>query len=127
MPYIIYIVAIVVFMPLALAMVSGALRMKQCEKFDNNNPRQQMNQLTGSAARALAAQQNAWEAAILFIGAVFVAHLKDTPLESLALAGVVFLVARLAHAFCYLFNFATPRSVCFIIGFLTCLYIAFLA
>ena len=125
MPYIIYIVAIVVFMP--LAMVSGALRMKQCERFDNNNPRQQMTQLTGSAARALAAQQNAWEAAIVFIGAVFVAHLKDTPLESLALAGFVFLIARLAHAFCYLFNFATPRSVCFIIGFSTCLYIAFIA
>ncbi len=122
----IYILNAVIVMPIVLAAVSNGLRKMYCEKFDNNNPRQQMAQLEGLPARALAAQQNAWEAAIIFMGAFFVAYLKNVPLEQLDTTAIVFLVARILHAVFYLVNWGTLRSVIFGVGIYACLHIAFM-
>ena len=66
---------IVAFIPLILAGVGGYLRLQQLGKVDNKHPRTQALELTGAAARTLAAQANAWEATALFTVSVVIAHL----------------------------------------------------
>jgi len=57
---------IAVLTPYVLAGIGGYHKGKQLGKVDNNNPRAQAAQLTGAGARAVAAQQNAWEALAVF-------------------------------------------------------------
>ena len=53
-------------LPIALSWVGGYFRMQQFGKVDNKNPRAQSAGLEDTGARAVAAQQNAWEALALF-------------------------------------------------------------
>ena len=48
--------------PYVMAFISGYFRKKQFGKVDNQNPREQYAKLEGVGARAVAAQQNSWEA-----------------------------------------------------------------
>ena len=57
---------IAVLLPYVLAFIGSYHKGKQFGKVDNNNPRVQSAQLTGVGARAVAAQQNAWEALAVF-------------------------------------------------------------
>jgi uncharacterized MAPEG superfamily protein len=83
--------------------------------------------LTGTGARAYAAQQNAWEALPVFATAVFVAHLAGADPGRSAIASVVWVVARSAHAFFYLSDLATFRSLAFLVAFGSCLWLFWLA
>ena len=53
---------IVIAIPYLLAGLGGYLRYRQFGAIDNKYPRSQMAQAEGAAARAIAAQGNAWEA-----------------------------------------------------------------
>jgi uncharacterized MAPEG superfamily protein len=100
--------------PYVLAGVGGYFRGRQPGGFDNRNPREQATGLAGAGARAYAAQQNAWEALAVFTAAVLTAHaLRADPAMSsnLAIAWVAF---RVAHAVCYLADWATVRSLTFV-------------
>ncbi len=107
---------VVAVMPYVLAALGGYFRMKQLGSLDNNHPRIQATQLEGIAARAWAAQQNAWEALAVFGTAVIVAHLAHADAEASATASLVYLATRFAHPVLYLANLATVRTLVFIVG-----------
>jgi uncharacterized MAPEG superfamily protein len=107
---------IVAILPYLLAGLGGYLRVKQLGHADNNHPRLQASQLTGPAARALAAQANAWEALGVFGTVVIVAHLVGADPQTSATASLIYLATRLAHPVLYISNFATARTLVFTVG-----------
>jgi uncharacterized MAPEG superfamily protein len=118
---------VAIFMPYVLAGTSVYFRAQQFGAVDNNQPRVQAAALTGAGARAWAAQQNAWEALVVFGLSVFVAHAAGADPGSSALASEIFVVARVAHAFCYLADLATLRSLSFGVAMGCCLWLFGLA
>lgn len=107
---------VVAVLPYVLAAIGGHLRMKQLGRLDNEHPRIQALQLEGIAARALAAQANAWEALAAFGVAVLVAHVVVADPAASATASVVYLATRIAHPVLYLANLATLRTLVFVVG-----------
>jgi len=103
-------------MPIVLAWVGGYFRQKQLGVVDNKQPRAQYVLLKGAGARAVAAQQNAWEALAIFTVAVFVAHLAGADAATSALAAEIFIVARVFHAVFYIADKDALRSLAFIVG-----------
>lgn len=99
-----------------LAVTGGVLRIVQLGRLDNHYPRDQALLLKGIGARVWAAQSNGWEALAGLTAAVAVAHLAGADADASALAALVFVAARIAHALCYLSNLATLRTVVFLIG-----------
>jgi uncharacterized MAPEG superfamily protein len=116
-----------VLIPYVLAMTGGYFRMKQFGSVDNKHPRAQAAALEGAGARAWAAQQNAWEALPVFASAVFVAHLAGADPQSSATAAVVFVVARVLHPVAYIANVDVARSLVFLVGLGSCVWLFVLA
>ncbi len=107
---------IVAIVPLLLAFTGAYLRQSQLGVFDNNNPREQVRQLTGVGSRAYAAQQNAWEALAVFTAAVVAAYIGQADPGTAATLGMSFVGFRVLHAVFYLMDQATLRSLSFIGG-----------
>ncbi len=107
---------VVAVLPYVLSVVSGTLRFQQTEAFDNKHPRQQMTTLHGAAARALAAQQNAWESLGFFTAVVALAELAGADPARTASPALLFLVTRLLHPVLYLANLDVLRSLVFMVG-----------
>lgn len=122
MPNIFTVLFVVALLPMVLACVGGYLRSKQPEGFDNQHPRQQQAQLTGMAARVLAAQKNAWEALTLYTAASVLAYVSGIYLDTLAYPATLFLLSRLLHPVFYAFNMDKLRSLVFTVGLLATLY-----
>jgi uncharacterized MAPEG superfamily protein len=114
---------VAVLLPYVLAGIGGYHKGKQFGKVDNNNPRAQAAQLTGAGARAVAAQQNAWEALAVFTASLAAAFFAGVAPESIALPALLFVAARIAHAACYLADLATARSTSFLVATAMCLWI----
>lgn len=112
---------IAALMPYVLAGVGARYRIQQLGSLDANHPRVQARELEGIAARAYAAQQNAWEALTIFGLAVVVAHLARADPGWSATAAVVFVVARILHPILYISDQAALRTLAFIVGLLSCL------
>ena len=111
--------------PTLLAFTGGFLRHKELGKADNKNPRQQYAQATGIVSRAFAAQQNAWEALILFTAALAASYIAGVPQEQLATVSLVFVVARVLHAVFYLADRDALRSLAYLValGSVICIFI----
>ncbi len=123
MSVVLWCLVVAVVIPYVLAGVGGYLRVKQFGTLDNRNPREQAQQATGAAARAVAAQQNAWEALAVFTAAVvsaFVTEANPATASTLALAWVGF---RVLHAAFYLADLATLRSLVFIGGMVCAIWL----
>lgn len=116
-----------ILMPTFLALVSEYMRFKQFEKYDNAHPREQSASLTGGGARAWAAQQNAWEALMMFAPAVFIAHIAGADAQQSAYAAITFCMARVLHAAFYLFDLSTLRSLSYMVALGSCLWLFWLA
>ena len=114
-------------LPIMWSWVSGYYRNKQLGTVDNKNPRAQNAQLTGAGARAVAAQQNAWEALAIFTAAVFVSHSLGANGEQAATASMVFIAARVLHGVFYLMDKDVLRSLSFLVGFGCSLWLFFMA
>lgn len=108
-------------LPYVIAGTGARLRIEQLGSLDVEHPRVQALELRGVAARAYAAQQNAWEALALFTAAVAVAHLAGADAGWSAVAAIVFLVARVSHWVFYLRNVVPLRTLSFVTGALCCL------
>jgi len=108
-------------LPVVIAGIGAKLRIDQLGSLDNHHPRVQAGELRGTAARAYAAQQNAWEALAVFTAAVMVAHLARADSEASAMAALVFVVARVLHAVAYIADQPPVRSTAFLVGMLCCL------
>lgn len=124
---VLYVLFILAVAPVFLAGIAVRCRLKQFGSIDNNHPRLQQGQLEGVGARAMAAQQNAWEAAIVFVTTVFIAFAAGVSLQALTLPALLYLLFRVLHAAFYLMNLATLRSLVFCGGLFTCVYIVGLA
>jgi uncharacterized MAPEG superfamily protein len=118
---------IAMIMPLVPSGVGNMQRKKQFGAMDNHNPRLQAAQLTGIGARAVAAQQNCWEALMMFTAAMVAVHVKAADIHTLpqmaSVASVLFIAARCSFIFCYLTDRAPMRSASFGIGFASCIWL----
>ena len=114
-------------MPYLMACVSGYYRQKQLGKVDNQNPREQYTQLQGAGARAVAAQQNSWEALAIYSAALLSVAASGVVVEHLALAAIIVLVARLFHAAFYLANIDKLRTLAFAIALAPSLYLFYMS
>lgn len=114
---------IAVLMPYVLSGIAGYHKTRQFGKLDNNNPRAQAAQLTGTGARAMAAQQNAWEALAVFTASLAAAFFAGVEAVSLTAPALLFVAARVAHAACYLSDLASARSGSFFVATIACLWI----
>ena len=110
-------------MPYVLAGVSGYFRQTQLGSVDNNNPRQQAAQLEGAGARAVAAQTNAWEALAVYTATLVLAFHLGADAASLATPALVLLASRVVHAVAYVADIATLRSLAFMVGIGSCIWI----
>lgn len=103
-----------VVIPYVLAGIGGYLRTRQFGRLDNNYPRIQAGQATGAAARAHAAQQNAWEALGVFTAAAFCAWVSQADAAYAANLAVAFVFFRIIHAVLYLADLASLRTLSFV-------------
>ena len=103
--------------PIILSWVGGYFRMQQFGKVDNKNPRSQSAALESTGARAVAAQQNAWESLAVFIAGVVALHARGAISDVAGTLAVVWVVARILHAVFYLIDLDILRTLAFILSF----------
>lgn len=87
--------------------------------FNNHSPRIFLHNLTGWRARAHWAHLNGFEAFLVFLGGVFVAHSLGMPQALMDKLALVFISARILYSICYLTNKSTLRSLFWFVGFLS--------
>jgi uncharacterized MAPEG superfamily protein len=85
-------------------------------RLDNNNPRDWAQTLDGYRRRAYAAHQNSFEAFPFFAAAVLAAMLTAVPAGQLDVLALVFVAARIGYTVCYIQDWATPRSLLWIVA-----------
>ncbi len=123
MPTLFEVLFIVSLFPITLAVLGGYLRYKQFGRFDNHYPRLQQGQMSGIGARVLAAQKNAWETLVFYTVMCVLAFVSGLGLSEFSYAAFLFLLSRIAHPLFYILDMATYRSLVFMIGWFSCLYI----
>lgn len=97
------------------------------DRYDNRNPRAWLAQLAGYRARAHAAQHNSWEALTVYAAALLAAAIAQVPDNTIAMVAGIFLVARIAYLVCYLADLATLRSLVWVAGFGSCVWLIVVA
>ncbi|MBY5930742.1 MAPEG family protein [Halomonas sp. DP8Y7-3] len=110
-------------LPILLAWIGAAWRVRQFGHLDNRHPRAQQAVMEGIGARLHAAQSNAWEALIVYLSTAVVAMGAGADLNSLDMPALVFLASRLLHPIAYALDWQWIRSGVFAIGMLACLVI----
>lgn len=110
-------------MPYVFAAISHYYRKKQLGKVDNQNPREQYSQLQGPGARAVAAQQNSWEALGIYSAALLAVVASGLDVKYLAEAAIIVLIGRLLHGAFYLSNLDKLRSLAFVFAVAPCFYL----
>jgi uncharacterized MAPEG superfamily protein len=120
-------VLFIILIPFALALINDYVRYREFGVFDNNHPRQQTAQLTGTGARIWAAQENAWEALMIFVPSVLIAHAVGADASESATAAIVFCGARVMHSIFYICNFAMLRSLSYLVALGCCLWLFWLS
>jgi uncharacterized MAPEG superfamily protein len=114
-----------VLIPSVLAVFGTFSRMRQFGAIDNKDPRGQSAKLEGVGARAVAAQQNAWEALAVFIAGVVAFSVQGGDPEAASTWALVWVVARIGHALCYLANLDVLRSLIYFVGLVAALALFF--
>ena len=114
---------IIIAIPFVLAGVGGYFRRSQLGSLDNHSPRQQARELSGAGARVYAAQKNAWEATAVFTAAVLTAHVVGADPRMSCWLAMAFVAFRVLHAICYIADWATPRSLTFIGGLVSAVWL----
>ncbi|HET8871437.1 MAG TPA: MAPEG family protein [Aquabacterium sp.] len=116
------VVAAAVLPVLTVGMAKAASRgPRKAGGYDNHNPRQWEEKLEGWKQRAVAAQNNGFEALPLFAAAVLMAqqaHADQGKIDTLAMA---FIAARVAYVAIYLKDWATLRSLVWAVGVGLCI------
>lgn len=109
-----YIILAACLLPYAFTMIaklSGGFTLR-----DNQNPREFLAKSTGLAARANAVQQNSFESLPLFLTSVLMAEYLVTPAVITYYLSLAYLVLRLFYGLAYLANFATLRSILWLLS-----------
>lgn len=113
---IIYLILIACLLPYAFTMI--AKKAAGFKARDNQNPREFLAKSTGLAARAHAVQQNSFESLPLFIAAVLMAEYMVVSQAIVMTLGIAYIVLRIAYGICYLANWATLRSIIWLLSML---------
>ena len=93
---------------------------------DNQNPREFLAKTTGLAARANAVQQNSFESLPLFIAAILMAEYMVVHQSVIMTFGTAYIILRILYGICYLANWATLRSIVWILSLLCPICLLFL-
>ncbi|HET8694544.1 MAG TPA: MAPEG family protein [Aquabacterium sp.] len=116
------VVAAAVLPVLTVGMAKAASRgSRKNGGYDNHNPRQWEERLEGWKQRAVAAQNNGFEALPLFVAAVLMAqqaHADQGKIDTLAGA---FVIIRVLYVAIYLKDWATLRSLVWAAGVGVCI------
>jgi uncharacterized MAPEG superfamily protein len=118
---------VITFLPFVLGMVGGYFRKQQFGVADNKLPRLQQQQMVGIGARAMGAQQNAWEALMMFTPIVLIAQVAGIDPVKAGLTGIIFVVVRLLHAIFYFADIDKLRSLSFVLGLICLIRLVVLA
>lgn len=113
---IIYLILAACLLPYVFTLIAkkaGGFKAK-----DNQNPRDFLEQSTGVAKRAHAVQQNSFESLPLFIAAVLMAEYLVMPQSLIMTFGIGYLIFRVLYGICYLANWATLRSIMWLLSML---------
>jgi uncharacterized MAPEG superfamily protein len=110
-------------MPYLFAVISHYYRKQQLGRIDNQYPREQITHLQGAGARAVAAQQNAWEALAIYGAALLAVVASGLDVKYLAEAAMIVLIARVLHGIFYLTNLDKLRSLAFLVAIAPCFYL----
>lgn len=103
---------ITMFLPIFCAGIAKA----GGDGYDNARPRDWLARQEGFRARAVAAQQNSWEALIIFGLAVLAAHTVAGPRDAVDQFAVAFVLARVGYIVAYIANWALVRSLVWLLG-----------
>jgi uncharacterized MAPEG superfamily protein len=82
--------------------------------YNNNTPREYLNELTGWPKRAYWAHLNSLEALPQFFGALIVAHTTGMPQFYIDLSAIVFLSLRIIYGVFYILDYSWCRSYCWL-------------
>ena len=113
---IIYLILIACLLPYVFAMI--AKKTAGFKAKDNQHPRDFLAKTTGLAARANAAQQNSFESLPLFIAAIIMAEYMVISQTVIMTFGMAYIVLRILYGICYLANWATLRSIVWLLSLL---------
>lgn len=112
-------------LPILLAWVGAYYRIQTFGKLDNKHPRAQASGLEGAGARAVAAQQNSWEALAVFTAGVVALGLRGGDEGVATILALVWLAARVLYALFYLANLDALRTLVFIVSLVCSLALFF--
>jgi uncharacterized MAPEG superfamily protein len=115
-PYLALIIAVALIYIPRIFVAYG--QSKQPEGYDNAHPRTQQSKLTGFAARAQGAHQNAIEAFAPFAAGVLACKVSGVDADEVALLSIAFVVLRAIYVVLYLKNLPTARSAVWFLAFL---------
>ena len=113
---IVYLIIIACLLPYVFAVV--AKMAGGFKREDNQNPREFLAKVTGLSARANAVQQNSFESLPLFIAAILMAEYMVVPEVVVMMFGIAYIVLRIIYGICYLANWATLRSIVWMLSLL---------
>ena len=103
-----------------LPLVATSVAKLKGGRYNNHAPREFLAQLPerSMAKRMAWAQENSWEALMMFAPAVLLATVRGVPASSLNLLAGVFMLAQIAYLSCYAKDWATARSLVWLVGVL---------
>ena len=99
-----------------LAKASTARMSRKQGGYDNNNPREWAEKLSGWQQRASAAQANGFEALPLFIAGVLFAQMAQADQARIDMLALSFVGIRLAYVAAYLANQGSLRTLIWTAG-----------
>jgi uncharacterized MAPEG superfamily protein len=90
---------------------------KAGSSYNNHDPRNFLEKTTGWRKRANYVQLNSFEASPAFAIAVIIAHLAHAYQPTIDKIAIIFVLARIIYAICYLTDKAALRSLFWGVGF----------
>lgn len=109
-------VLIACVLPWVLTVVAKAGGSRSGKRYDNREPRVWLSELAGWPRRANAAQQNSWEALLIFVAAVLMASHAQVPQATLDFWATWFIVGRVLYAVLYIANRPSLRSLMWVLA-----------
>lgn len=89
---------------------------------DNRNPRSFLANTEGASARANAAQQNSFEALMMFAPIVIIAHLTEKASQlTINFWAIIFILSRIVYIYMYIKDKPAYRSLSWFVGALSLL------
>ncbi|WP_434353153.1 MAPEG family protein [Psychrobacter sp. HD31] len=117
--------ALACLLPFAFAIIAKVIA--GFKAVDNSNPREFMAKQTGLAARVDAIQKNSFESLPMFLAAMLVAMLFFVPQQIINYLAVLYVGLRVAYGFAYILNWATLRSVLWLLSMACIMMLFYLA